>query len=129
MQAIRILAAAALVFVASTAAAQGGQGGPGGGMGQGGAARMNEMLFKDITLTDAQKAKIDSIQAKARTETQALMQSGGMQDPATREKMTEMRAKQNKDIRDVLTAEQQVVFDKNLAAMPQGGGRRPPPQS
>ncbi len=130
MQAIRILAAAALVFVASTAAAQGGQGGPGGGMGQGGGmGRMNEMLFKDITLTDAQKAKIDSIQAHARTEMQALMQSGGMQDPATREKMTEMRAKQNKDIRDVLTAEQQVVFDKNLAAMPQGGGRRPPPQS
>lgn len=130
MQAIRILAAAALVFVASTAAAQGGQGGPGGGMGQGGGmGRMNEMLFKDTTLTDAQKAKIDSIQAKARTETQALMQSGGMQDPATREKMMEMRAKQNKDIRDVLTAEQQVVFDKNVAAMPQGGGRRPPPQS
>jgi Spy/CpxP family protein refolding chaperone len=125
MQAMRILAAAALVFVASTAAAQGGQG---GGMGQA-QGRMNEMLFKDITLTDAQKAKIDSIQAKGRTEMQALMQSGGMQDPATREKMMEMRTKQNADIRAVLTPEQQVTFDKNVAAMPQGGGmRRPSPQ-
>jgi Spy/CpxP family protein refolding chaperone len=125
MRAIRILAAAALVFVASTAAAQGGgQGGMGqGGMGQqGGASRMNEMLFKDITLTDAQKAKIDSIQAKARAD----MQGMDRQDPAVREKMAEMRTKQNKDIRDVLTAEQQVVFDKNLAAMPQRGAPRPP---
>ena len=126
MQAIRILAAAALVLVASTAAAQGGQG---GGMGQGGAARMNEMLFKDITLTDAQKAKVDSIQTHQREAMQAMMQGGGMQDPGMHEKMTEMRTKTNADIRAVLTAEQQVVFDTNLAAMPQGGGmRRPPPQ-
>lgn len=125
MQAIRILAAAALVLVASTAAAQGGQG---GGMGQGGAARMNEMLFKDITLTDAQKAKVDSIQTHQREAMQAMMQGGGMQDPGMREKMTEMRTKTNAEIRAVLTAEQQVVFDTNLAAMPQGGGRRPPPQ-
>lgn len=125
MQAIRILAAAALVFVASTAAAQGGQG---GGMGQGGAqgaARMNEMLFKGITLTDAQKAKVDTIQAHAREQMASMDRS----DPAMREKMTEMRAKQNKDIRDVLTAEQQAIYDKNLAEMPQGGGRRPPPQN
>ena len=77
--------------------------------------------------TGAQKAKIDSIQTKQREEQRALMQSGGgMQDPATREKMTELRNKTNKAIRDVLTTEQQAVFDKNLAAMPQGGGRRPP---
>jgi len=126
MQAIRILAAAALVFVASTAAAQGGQGGQ-GGMGRNAAAQ-NEMLFKDITLTDAQKAKIDSIQAAGRAEMQAMMQGGGMQDPGMREKMMEMRTKQQKAIRDVLTAEQQPIYDKNLAAMPQGGGRRPPPQ-
>ncbi|MDH5233612.1 MAG: Spy/CpxP family protein refolding chaperone [Gemmatimonadota bacterium] len=123
MQAIRILAAAALVFVASTAAAQGGGGGGQGGMGQGGAARMNEMLFKGITLTDAQKAKVDSIQAHAREQMMSMDRS----DPAVREKMTEMRAKQNKDIREVLTADQQAIFDKNLAEMPQGGGRRPPP--
>ena len=127
MQAIRILAAAALVLVSSTAAAQGGQGGARpGGMGQNAAAQ-NEMLFKGITLTDAQKATIDSIQTQTRTEMQALMQSGGMQDPGVREKMMGMRTKQSAAIREVLTAEQQPIYDKNLAEMPQGGGRRPPP--
>lgn len=123
MRAMRILAAMMLVLVATTAQAQGG-----GGMGQGqGASRMNEMLFKDITLTDAQKAQIDTIQTKGRDEQRAMMQGGGMQDPSMREKMMEMRKKQNDAIRAVLTAEQQATFDKNLAAMPQGGGRRPPP--
>jgi Spy/CpxP family protein refolding chaperone len=129
MRAMNILTAAALVLVASTATAQGGTPPQGGGMGQGqgqGAGRMNEMLFKDITLTDVQKAKIDTIQTKMRDEQRALMQAGGMQDPATREKMTALRTKQNADIKAVLTPEQQVIFDKNLAAMPQGGGRRPP---
>ena len=133
MRGMRMLAAAMLVMVATTAQAQGGgQGGggmgPGGGMGQGGGAgRMNEMLFKDITLSPEQKTKIDSIQAAGRTAMQEMMQAGGMQDPANREKMMAMRTKQNTDIRAVFTAEQQATFDKNLAAMPQGGGRRPPP--
>ena len=132
MRAIRFFTAAALVLVATTASAQGGQGGMGqggqGGMGQGGAQRMNEMLFKDITLTDAQKAQIDTIQTKGREEGRAMMQGGNMQDPSMREKMMEMRKKQNDAIRAVLTADQQAIFDRNLAAMPQGGGRRPPPQ-
>lgn len=130
MKATRILAALLLVVAASTAQAQGGQAGGGQGMGQGmgqGGGRMNEMLFKDITLSPEQKTKIDSIQAAGRTAMQEMMQAGGMQDPANREKMMAMRTKQNTDIRAVLTAEQQVTFDKNLAAMPQGGGRRPPP--
>ena len=132
MRAIRFFTAAALVLVANTASAQGAPGGMGqggqGGMGQGGAQRMNEMLFKDITLTDAQKAQVDTIQAKGRESQRAMMQGADMQDPAMREKMTEMRKNQNVAIRAVLTAEQQAIFDKNHAAMPQGGGRRPPPQ-
>ncbi len=129
MRAIRLLAAAALVTFAVPAAAQGGgqgaQGAQGGGQGM---QRQNEMLFKDITLTEVQKAKIDSIQTAGRTAMREAM-AGGMQDPSAREKMMEMRAKQNADIRAVLTAEQQVIFDRNLAAMPaMGGGRRPPPR-
>lgn len=126
MRAIRMLTAAALVLVASTASAQGGMGQGGG---QGMAQRQNELLFKDITLTDAQKAQIDTIQTKAREEQRAMMQGGGMQDPSMREKMTEMRKKQMDAIRVVLTAEQQAIFDKNLAAMPPMGARRPPPPS
>lgn len=132
MRAIRILTAAALVFVASTAAAQGGQGARAGG-GQGAAEmqqRQNEMLFKGITLSEAQKAKIDSLQAAQRTAQQEMMQGGGMQDPAAREKMMEMRQKHQAEVRRVLTTEQQVIYDKNLAEMPQrGAGRRPPGRS
>ena len=129
MQAMRILAAAAVMLVASTAAAQGGGGG-GGGQGMDRAAmqaRQNEMLFKGITLSEAQKVKIDTIQTKARADQQAMMSGGGMQDPTAREKMMAMRTKVNADIRGVLTSDQQTIFDKNLAEMPQGGGRRPPP--
>lgn len=133
MRAIRILTAAALVFVASTAAAQGGQGGRAGG-GQGGQAmqqRQNEMLFKGITLTEAQRTKIDSLQATSRTAMQAAMQAamqgGGMQDSTARAKVLEMRQKHQAEVRAVLTAEQRVIYDKNIAEMPQrGAGRRPP---
>ena len=133
----RGLAVAVLVLVASVAQAQGGGMGGGrpggmgqGGQGQGGMARQNEMLYKGITLTSAQQAKIDSIQAAGRATMQGMMQSGA--DMATmREQMMAMRQAQNTAIRTVLTAEQQTQFDKNLAEMPQGpggmgGGRRPP---
>ncbi|MGA0920783.1 MAG: Spy/CpxP family protein refolding chaperone [Gemmatimonadaceae bacterium] len=137
----RGLMVAVLVMVASMAQAQGGPpggmgggmgGGRPGGMGQGGMARQNEMLYKGITLTDTQKAKIDSIQAAGRATMQGMMQSGA--DMATmRDQMMAMRQAQNTAIRNVLTAEQQAQFDKNLAEMPQGpggmgGGRRPPPR-
>lgn len=147
----RGLAVAVLVMVASVAQAQGGGmgGPPGGGMGggmgggrpggmgqggpgQGGMARQNEMLYKGITLTDAQKAKIDSIQTAGRATMQGMMQSGA--DMATmREQMMAMRQAQAAAVRGVLTPEQQVLYDKNLAEMQQngggmGGGRRPPPR-
>ena len=104
MSRIRLLLTA-LALSASTLTAQGGMGGqPPGGMGggrggmggQGGMMnRQNEMLFKGITLTDAQKAKVDSIQTKGREEMMAMMQGGGMQamqDPGMREHMMQMRA-------------------------------------
>ncbi len=142
MKAMRMLVAAALVMVAMPLAAQGGMGGGQGGMGggqggqggQGRAAmqqRQNEMLFKGITLTEAQRAKIDTLQTAQRTAMQEMMQSGAMQDPAARERMMEMRTKHNNDIRAVLTPEQRTQFDKNLAEMPArgpggpGGGRPP----
>jgi Spy/CpxP family protein refolding chaperone len=135
MSRIRLLLTA-LALSASTLTAQGGMGGQRGMGGQGGMGgqagmmnRQNEMLFKDITLTDAQKAKVDSIQAKGREEMMAMMQGGGQDRSAMREVMMQVRAKQMADIRAVLTAAQQPVFDKNLAEMPQGpggAGRRPP---
>lgn len=70
-----ILATAMLVVLALPAAAQGAQGPPGGGQG-----RMNELLFRGISLTDVQKASVDSIQAAGREAMRAQMQGGGMQE-------------------------------------------------
>lgn len=140
MQAIRILTAAALVFVASTAAAQGGQG-AGQQRSQEMQERQNGRMFKGITLSEVQKKTIDSIQTAGRTAMQGMMKAGGMmqadsmrdsrgmRDTTNRGHMMEMRRKQRADIRAVLTAEQQTIYDKNLAEMPQMGadtGRRPP---
>ena len=134
MKAFRIAALGVALLAGSTAVAgaqaatqaPAQQGGPGGG-GRGGFNR----TLNGIELTDAQKAKVAEIQAKYQPEMQAIrdaMQGGG--DRA--EGFTKMQAlndKRNPEIRAVLTADQQVIFDKNLAEqkarmeqMRQGGG-------
>ena len=75
------------------------------------------MLFEGITLTDAQQVKVDSIRAKYSAERQKLMpngMAGGPPDDATRAKMTAMMDKQYAEIRAILTADQQKVFDANV---------------
>ncbi len=130
MKVIRFLAVAAIALTASTAMAQGGPpmgGGQGGGQGAGN--RQMEAMMKDITLTDAQKTKIDSVVAAAREESMKLrseMQAGSPPSDELRAKMTAVTTKRNDAIKAVLTAEQQAVFAKNLENMPQMGGRRPP---
>ncbi len=113
------------------------QGGGGGMRGAGGAQqqqRIRELMFKDITLDEAQTKKIDSIQTATMAKRQEMMQAarggggggGGMQ--AMREQMQTMQAEERKAIRDLLTPEQQTQFDKNVENMPApGAGRRPPP--
>jgi Spy/CpxP family protein refolding chaperone len=119
MKALRIMAlAGALVALGAPAAHA--QGGGGGGQNRG--ARMMEMLMKDITLTDAQKAKVDSITTAYRA--QMPQMGGGQMDDAARAKMREMREKQNADIRAVLTDDQKKTFDKNVEEM----RNRPRPQ-
>jgi Spy/CpxP family protein refolding chaperone len=86
--------------------------------------RMMEMMFKDITLTDAQKAQIDTIQAKYQKEMPAFT-PGQPPSDTDREKRRELMQKQRTEIRGVLTDEQKVQFDRNIAEMPRGG-RRPP---
>ena len=76
------------------------------------------MLFAGITLTPAQQQRIDAIRTKYRTERGKLMPGGtrGVRpDSATRARMTAMATRQNAEIRAVLTAEQQIVFDNNIA--------------
>jgi Spy/CpxP family protein refolding chaperone len=120
MKAIRIatLAAALCVGMTSIAAAQGaeppkqGQGEMRRGGGRG------EWLLKDITLTDAQKAQAKAIRDKYVPQLMELRkaeQATGTRDEASRAKATDIMNKQAAEIRAILTADQQVTFDKNLA--------------
>lgn len=133
MKAIRIAALGVALLAGSTAIAGAQaatqpptqQGGPGGG--RGGFNR----AMNGIELTDAQKTKVAEIQAKYQPDLQAIRESmqGGGDRAAAFTKMQAIRDKMNPEIRAVLTAEQQAIFDKNLAEqkarmeqMRQGGG-------
>ena len=120
MKQIRMFAllAALVAFAAPSAFAQGG----GQGSGRG---RMMEMLMKDITLTDVQKASVDSIVQVFRAQMPA-MTPGTPPDSAARAQRMEVMQKQSAAIRTVLTADQQKVFDKNVADMAQQMGRPRP---
>ena len=117
--AVMLSVLAALVAFAAPAAFA--QGGGGGGQGRG---RQMEMLMKDITLTDAQKTSVDSIVQSFRAQMPAFT-PGQPPDSAARAKRMEVMGKQNTAIRSLLTADQQKVFDKNLAEMPPMGRPRP----
>ena len=77
------------------------------------------MLFAGIDLTDAQKDQIAKIGEKYQAEREALRPAGaqkaGPPDSTTRAKMDDIRAKSNAEYRAVLTADQQKIFDKNIA--------------
>src|ERR1044072_3416060 len=122
MKAIRIatLAAALCVGMTTVAAAQSTEPQQGRGEGRGG-GRMSEWLLKDINLTDAQKDQLKTIREKYVPQQmelrKAVQATGGPPDEATRAKMMALQQKQSAEIRAILTADQQVVFDKNVAAM------------
>ena len=123
MKVIRIatLAVALCAGMTSVAAAQG-QPEPGkqgqGEMRRGGG--MGGMLLKDITLTDTQKDQIKTIREKyapRQLELRKSVQATGVADDATRARMAELLNQQAAEIRVILTADQQVTFDRNLAEM------------
>ena len=126
------VAGVALCAGASVASAQGGapagvtpQDGPQGGQ-RGG--RGIAMLLEGITLTDAQQVKVDAVKEKYAAERKALMPNGmggGPPDESVRTKMREMSDKQNAELRAILTADQQKVFDANLEKRKQTT-KRPP---
>ena len=156
MRKIALLVALAATVGTGVASAQ--TGGPpmgrgGRGRGPGGPGGPAMMLLRGITLSDAQKAYLDTLREhdraameQNREQNQAVMEkiraareSG---DTATanrlmgeqRAKMDAQRDKQAAAIRSILTNEQQAQFDKNLAEMkereaqfPGGRGRGRPP--
>jgi Spy/CpxP family protein refolding chaperone len=97
-----------------------------GGAGPGGfAARRMQRLLQGITLTAAQQAKVDSITARYAAQMPAFT-PGAPPDSATRAKMRDLYQKQDAEIRALLTADQQKVFDTNVDQMRARMGQRPP---
>lgn len=106
------LGAALLIGGATLAQAQ-----AGGAQQQGERRGGRNMELNGIELTDAQKVKLDEIQKKYQPEMSELrnqMMNGGDRAELMK-KIVDLREKSAKDIRAILTPEQQVVFDKNLA--------------
>jgi Spy/CpxP family protein refolding chaperone len=112
----KVLGTIAIVFLALVATSQqsSAQGGPPGGMR--GGARMTEMMFKDITLTEAQVAQRDSILKVFQAQMPA-MTPGTPPSPEDRQKRMEIMGKQNEALKSILTDDQKKVFEKNLADM------------
>jgi len=117
--------AAAVVVLAVAAPSAHAQGGPPQGGGMRGGPRMMEMLLKDITLDDAQKAKVDSIQQKFAKE-MPPMTPGERPTPEAMQARRELMVTQQDEIRAVLTPDQQKVFDKNREEMRARMPRRGP---
>jgi Spy/CpxP family protein refolding chaperone len=113
MKALRIAAVVAALLIGGAAIA-----GAQGAMQQGGQARRN-MQLDGIELTDAQKSKLEEIQKKYQPEMMALrteFQNGGDRAELMK-KGVALRERSSAEIRAILTADQQVVFDKHTAEM------------
>jgi Spy/CpxP family protein refolding chaperone len=128
MKKLHVLVLAALVMGSATVASA--QDAQPQGRGPGGAGRGGNMLMSGITLSAEQQVKMDSLGAKYSTLRQAIMADQTIEGPAKRTKMMELMGKQREEIKCILTAEQNVVYEKNIAEMEarmqQGGGQRPP---
>ena len=85
------------------------------------AERMDAMMFEGITLTDAQKAQVDSIHTRHHNDMEGL---DPRNNPGDREKMRQMMQAHMAEIRAVLTPDQQVVFDRNVQQMRDRRGDR-----
>src|SRR6185437_6753547 len=119
-------AAEMLAVMAGSASAQGGGG---GGMGQMTpeqvAARMAQqvdVMFKDITITDAIKSKAVEILTKAGADNRAIDRSA----PDAADQRKKITEKRNADLAALLSndGDKKKLAD-NIAAMPQGRGRPP----
>lgn len=98
----------------------------------GGPPQSGKGLLTGITLTAAQQKQVDSLWAAhqpRRDSMRAMMQSGQRPDSAQRAAMRAVRDENAKEIRAILTPDQQKVFEKNVEEMRArtGGGRGGPP--
>jgi len=128
MKIVRIasMAIALCVASASVAAAQGRPDSAPPRRGQ-----MGGRLLDGITLSDSQQAQLKVIREKYVPKRMELMQAvratGAPPDSATRAKMMELQTSYNAEIRAILTTDQQVVFDKNIADEKERRAKMAPP--
>ena len=94
--------------------------------GRGNRPNMSAMMLKDITLSSAQQAKVDSISAKYRDQMTALRNEGGDRETMM-QKRRDLMEKQRDEIKAVLTDDQKKVFDKNVEDMRANMQNRRPP--
>lgn len=94
--------------------------------------RMREMLFEGITLTDSQKASVDSIQQAVQAERMEMRQNPDGDRQAMMAAMQESQKMEMDAIRAILTPEQVKTFDTNVGKLQEmrrrrgpGGGRPP----
>jgi Spy/CpxP family protein refolding chaperone len=120
---LAMMAAAMFLGVSTVARAQDPQ-----QQSRGNRPNMAAMLFKDITLTPVQQAKVDSITGKYREQMQALRAAGGDQQEM-RTKNRELQEKQRDELKAILTDDQKKTFDKNFEDMRQARENRRPPGS
>jgi Spy/CpxP family protein refolding chaperone len=126
MTALRIaaLSAALLVGAAAVTSAQAPHGGQMGG-------RHSSMQMNGIELTDAQKVKREDIQKKHEQEMITLrneMMNGGDRTEL-RKKFMALQEQVGAEIRAILTPDQQVVWDKNMAEIRARAEQRQAPSS
>lgn len=77
-------------------------------------------LFRGITLSDAQKAQARAISEKYRDQMRTQREGwerSARPDSARMQQMRSLMERQRSELRGVLTADQQKVFDQNLATM------------
>ena len=115
-----MMVAALFVGVASVASSQEQQ--QAGRPGRGG---LSAAAMANITLTPAQQAKKDSIDAKYREQMAALRNSSDDQE-TRRTKQREMSTKQLDELKAILTDDQKKVFDKNVEEARARMQQRPP---
>ena len=110
MKALRIAALGVALVVGSSVAASA----QGGGMGGRGGRGNMLMMGIDSTLSADQKAKVAEITAKYAPESQAIRDMMATDREGAMKKRMELSARMNPEIRAILSAAQQAVFDKNL---------------
>jgi hypothetical protein len=86
-----------------------------------------EVLLRGITLTPEQQSKVDSILASNAAEVQRVAGTAGMQhdsaakqDKGKHDELALVLEKQDKQVRDTLTTEQQQVWDRNAEQLKAG---------